>query len=177
MPARRDAGALAPPGHYAATVADDDEDGSAPPHRDEELSGPARGRPRVPCVGAVVQAEDGRLLLVRRGRPPARGRWSLPGGHVEPGESEEQAVVREVAEETGLVVTVGTLVGRVEREGPGGSVYDIADYACSVGGGTLRPGDDAADVQWVDAASLRRLPTSDGLVEALTAWSVLPRCR
>jgi len=126
-------------------------------------------------VGAVVvRPSDGHLLLVRRGRPPAQGRWSLPGGRVERGESERQAVVREAAEETGLVVSVGPLVGRVDRDGPSGETYDIADYACVVEGGTLRAGDDAADVRWVDASTLRDLETSDGLVEALTAWGVVP---
>ena len=75
---------------------------------------------RVRCVGAIVHDAGGRLLVIRRGRPPGAGRWSLPGGRVEPGESDAEAVVRELLEETGLRVETGSLIGRVERPGPGG---------------------------------------------------------
>ena len=75
--------------------------------------------PRVDCVGGIV-VHDGpggrRLLLVLRGREPSRGNWSVPGGRVEPGESDEAATAREVLEETGLHVNVGPLVGSVERD-------------------------------------------------------------
>ena len=86
----------------------------------------------VRCVGAVISGSDGRLLLIQRGNEPGRGLWSLPGGRVEPGESDEAAVAREVAEETGLVVTVGDLAGRVRR-----GRYDIGDYFATVVGGEL----------------------------------------
>jgi ADP-ribose pyrophosphatase YjhB (NUDIX family) len=130
---------------------------------------------QVPCAGAIVLDASGRLLLVRRGRPPAQGRWSLPGGRVEPGETPAQAAVREVREETGLDVVVSRLVGSVRRPGPAGSVYLIDDFACTVRGGVLRAGDDADDARWVTAAELAALPLSDGLLEALTGWQVLPR--
>ncbi|MGI8799897.1 MAG: NUDIX hydrolase, partial [Pseudonocardia sp.] len=58
----------------------------------------------VACVGAIVRDAAGRLLLVQRVNEPGAGRWSLPGGRVEPGETDQDAVVREVAEETGLQV-------------------------------------------------------------------------
>jgi 8-oxo-dGTP diphosphatase len=129
----------------------------------------------VPCVGAVVHDDEHRLLLVRRGRNPSAGRWSLPGGRVEAGESDGEAVRREVLEETGLDVVVGRLVGTVERPGPDGVVYDIRDYACAVMGGRLRAGDDASEVRWVDRWDLLTLDTTDGLVDALEAWGMLPR--
>jgi len=129
----------------------------------------------VPCVGAVVHDDAHRLLLIRRGHSPAAGRWSLPGGRVEAGETDDQAVRREVLEETGLHVLVGRRVGTVERDGPGGLVYDIRDYACAVTGGRLRAGDDAAEARWVHRRELLALQTSDGLVDALEAWGVLPR--
>jgi len=129
--------------------------------------------PRVPCVGAIITDADGRLLLVKRGKEPEAGRWSLPGGRVEPGESDHQALVREVREETGLRVRAGRLVGAVERPGPGGTVLDIRDYAATVTGGTLCAGDDAADARWVSPGGIGELPVSRGLAEALAAWGVL----
>ncbi|REE95889.1 NUDIX hydrolase [Thermomonospora umbrina] len=128
----------------------------------------------VRCVGAIVRDEAGRLLVIRRGRPPGEGLWSIPGGRVEPGEADAAAVAREVREETGLLVAVGARTGVVDRPGPGDATYEIHDYAATVVGGALRAGDDAADARWVTVAELRALPTSPGLVEALTAWRVLP---
>ena len=129
--------------------------------------------PRVPCVGAIVKDQAGRLLLIQRGHEPETGRWSLPGGRIEPGESDTQAVVRETREETGLQVTCGALVGSVERPGPRGAVLDIRDYSATVTGGTLTAGDDAADARWVSPADLAGLPLTSGLAETLTAWGVL----
>lgn len=131
-------------------------------------------RQLIACVGALVYDDAGRLLLIQRGRPPAVDSWSLPGGRLEVGETPHQAVVREVAEETGLVVVPERLVGRVEREGPGGVIYVIDDYACTAVGGLLCAGDDARDARFVDRAGLGALTLSPGLVEALTGWSVLP---
>jgi 8-oxo-dGTP diphosphatase len=127
---------------------------------------------RVRCVGGIVRDEEGRLLVVRRGRPPGVGLWSIPGGRVEPGEDDATAVARELAEETGLNVEVGGLIGSVDRPGDG-VTYEIHDYAATAVGGTLRAGDDAADVRWVTAAELQALPTSPGLVEALVDWGLL----
>lgn len=129
---------------------------------------------RVPCVGALVHDDGGRLLLIRRGRPPQAGTWSLPGGRVEDGESPEQAVVRELREETGLIGVAGRLVGTVERDGPGGAVYVIDDFTCTVTGGRLVAGDDASDARFVDRSGLGRLTLSTGLEAALTEWSQLP---
>lgn len=130
----------------------------------------------IPCVGAVVKDERGRLLLIKRGHEPGAGLWSLPGGRVEPGESDAEALVREMREETGLAVTPGPLVGRVRRPA-GDHVLDIRDYAATVTGGTLRPGDDAADARWAGADELKALPLTEGLAEILTAWGVLGRER
>jgi ADP-ribose pyrophosphatase YjhB (NUDIX family) len=132
---------------------------------------------RVPCVGAVIRDEAERLLLIQRGHDPGAGRWSVPGGRVEAGETDQQAVVREVAEETGLVVTCGRLIGAVERAGPAGSVYEIRDYAALVTGGTLAAGDDAADARWYTPAETGALDVAgrltDGLIAALRSWGVL----
>jgi 8-oxo-dGTP diphosphatase len=137
--------------------------------------------PRIDCVGAIIvddrPGEALRLLLVLRGQEPAKGRWSVPGGRVEAGESDEAATAREVLEETGLRVQVGRLVGAVEREAPIGGVYVIRDYLCrAVPGADLaavRAGDDADDARWFTPEEIANLSCSPGLVEALTAWGVL----
>jgi 8-oxo-dGTP diphosphatase len=129
---------------------------------------------RVRCVGAVVRDEGGQLLLIRRGHPPGEGLWSLPGGRVEAGESDAVAVARELLEETGLRAETGELIAVVARPGLGDVVYDIYEYAATPVGGELRPGDDAIDVRWVDDRELRALPTTPGLLEALTDWGILP---
>ena len=131
--------------------------------------------PLIPCVGAIVHDGAGRLLLVRRARPPAQGTWSLPGGHVEPGEDDATAVVREVAEETGLDVVAAAVVGVVQRAAPDGGTFLITDLTCHVVGGTLQAGDDALDAGWFAAADLAALEVMPGLVEALAGWGALPR--
>ena len=124
-------------------------------------------------MGAIISDSGGRLLLIRRGHEPGLGLWSVPGGRIEPGETDEQAVIREVREETGLSVVVGRLVGSVRRPAPGGAVFDISDYAATAAEGTLTAGDDADEARWVDRAEMATLPLTDGLAETLTEWGVL----
>ncbi|MGN9840919.1 NUDIX hydrolase [Nonomuraea sp. H19] len=129
---------------------------------------------RVNCVGAIVFDDSGRILLIKRGRPPGAGLWSIPGGRLEPGETDADGLRREVLEETGLRVEVGRLAGTVDRPGPGGVTYVIRDYLASVSDGVPKAGDDAADVRWCTPDDLVRLPLSEGLLESLTDWGVLP---
>jgi 8-oxo-dGTP diphosphatase len=133
-----------------------------------------RAEQHIRCVGAVIFDEAGRLLLVRRAREPGQGRWSVPGGRVESGETDTQAVIREVAEETGLMVEIVRLLGNVQRHAPGAAVFDIHDYCCRVTGGTLRPGDDADDARWCDGQALATLPVVTGLIETLSGWRAFP---
>lgn len=131
----------------------------------------------IRCVGGITHDATGRLLLIRRGLPPGRGLWSLPGGRVRPGETDVAAVIRELREETGLTVRPGALVGRVERPAPDG-VYVIHDYSCRVTGGQMAAGDDADDVAWVDLTTFYRLDRTGALTEALAEtlrrWNALP---
>jgi ADP-ribose pyrophosphatase YjhB (NUDIX family) len=129
---------------------------------------------RVPCAAGIVADGAGRLLLIRRGQEPSAGSWSVPGGRCLPGEAAPAACVREVAEETGLRVTVVRLAGRVERAAPGGAIYVIDDFVCALEGGELRAGDDANDARWVTRAELVELDLVPDLYETLDAWSVLP---
>lgn len=129
-------------------------------------------RPEV-AVGAVT-VTDGRLLVVRRGRGVATGRWSLPGGRVEGGESLAGALVREVAEETGLEVRVEGLCGIAERRFDA-HAFVILNYWCAVTGGTLQAGDDAAEARWADAMALHALDLVDGLTAFLDEHGVLGR--
>ena len=126
------------------------------------------------AAGGIVFDDQRRLLLIRRGRPPAALAWSVPGGRCLPGESAEAACVRELAEETGLVVRVNRLAGRIHRPAPGGHRFVIDDFVCTMTGGELRAGDDAVEAGWFDRASFDRLNLVPDLAETLAGWSLLP---
>ena len=113
--------------------------------------------PLAPLVGVgAVVVDEGRVLLVRRGREPLKGQWSLPGGLLELGESLTDGVSREVLEETGLIVEPIELIELLDRihhqEERVRYHFVIADYLCRVKGGTLQAGSDADDVRWAERA-------------------------
>ncbi|HEX3707510.1 MAG TPA: NUDIX domain-containing protein [Mycobacteriales bacterium] len=132
----------------------------------------ADGQPQpadaVICAGAVIKDDAGRILLVRRAHQPAIDTWTVPGGRVERGETPAEAAAREVHEETGLVVEIGELIATVPVMG-----FLVHDFAATVTGGELAPGDDAADAQWYAPADLDALELSPGLIDALRAMGVL----
>jgi 8-oxo-dGTP diphosphatase len=141
---------------------------------------PQAPRP-VKAVGAVVFDAAGRVLLVRRGRPPGAGTWSLPGGRVEAGESLEAAVVRELREETGLAIRVvcGLGVVSVVREGYAYEIHEHLAFPVDPRP-VARASDDATDVRWADIAELRDLGVTEDarrVVDAANAAARRERAR
>ena len=119
--------------------------------------------PLAPLVGVgAVVVDGGRVLLVRRGSEPLRGQWSLPGGMLELGETITDGVVREVREETGLIVEpleLIELLDRIHRAGERVQYhYVIADYLCRVAGGQLQAASDADAAKWVERAEWNNYP-------------------
>ena len=134
-------------------------DGSDYPHQ-----------PRV-AVGAVV-FKDQRVLLVQRGKAPAQGLWSIPGGSVQLGERLTEAAEREIFEEAGIVIKAGEPVftfDLVERDDQGRVKfhYLIVDVKAEYVSGGLRSGDDAVDARWVSAEELKTLQVSSLTIKVL----------
>ncbi len=129
-------------------------------------------------VGGVVIA-DGRTLLIRRGSPPLEGEWSIPGGMLELGETFEEGVRRELAEETGLEVRVVDFIEvfeRIFRDRDGRTQYHfvILDYLCAVERGEARAASDVRDVAWAREEELARYsltPTATRVIKrAFEMW-------
>jgi len=127
----------------------------------------SREYPDRPIVGVgVVVWHDDRVLLVRRGKPPRAGHWSLPGGAQQLGETVAEAARREVKEEVGLEVTLGDIVATIDLidRDPDDRIryhYTLIDFVADAPGVALRPGSDAADARWFSMAE----------IEALGLWS------
>jgi ADP-ribose pyrophosphatase YjhB (NUDIX family) len=129
----------------------------------------------VVAVGAIV-VDGERILLIQRGHPPAEGRWSIPGGRVEPGETLPHAVRREIQEECGLNVAVGDIaivLDRISRDpnGQAQSHYLILDFWVTPATGhappIIRASSDAADAGWFTLDEARQLATTTNLVDYL----------
>lgn len=128
--------------------------------------------PRPSCHAVI--ANGPRILLIERGHEPYRGWWGLPGGAVELGETVEEALKREVWEETGLEVTVGELVtfkDAVGRDEAGRISYHyvILFFVATQIGGSLRAGDDAAQARWVAREEMGALPVVPGVADVINA--------
>jgi 8-oxo-dGTP diphosphatase len=115
----------------------------------------AREYPAHPVVGVgAVVVRDGKALIIKRAHEPRKGEWSLPGGLLELGESLQDAVRREIKEETSLDIEVGPVIetfDRVHRDDAGKIRYHfvIVDFVCWPDGGEAIPGSDAEGVAWV----------------------------
>jgi ADP-ribose pyrophosphatase YjhB (NUDIX family) len=129
-------------------------------------------RPYLAVSAAIFR--DGRVLIVRRSRPPAHGLYTLPGGGVELGETLEQAIIREVREETGLAIAPLALVdfreaiardaaGRVERH------FVILAFAARWAGGEVALSEELAEAHWREPDELTGLKTTEGLAEIVAA--------
>ncbi|UPK73024.1 NUDIX domain-containing protein [Nocardioidaceae bacterium SCSIO 66511] len=123
-------------------------------------------------AGTVVRDDRGRLLLVLRAHEPEAGRWTIPGGHVEPGETLEECARRETLEETGIEVTVGRELGSIDIPN-GDETIEAHDFAATVVGGSLQAGDDAADAGWFDFEQLAEMPLTVDLRETLEAYGAI----
>jgi ADP-ribose pyrophosphatase len=123
------------------------------------------------AVGAVVIKDD-KVLLVRRGRPPASGQWAIPGGNIKLGETLQQAAEREILEETGIVIRAGDPIYTFDAivRDEGGVIqfhYVIVDLVAEYIDGSPRPGDDADDVRWLNAEAIGTLPVSPPTLKLL----------
>ncbi len=123
----------------------------------------------IPSVGAVM-IDDGRILVVQRGRGAYPGAWAIPGGRQRRGETMQEALRREVREETGLIIEVGDplWIGDIlDPTDPPAYHYTVVDFAAFAIDGELEAGDDAADARWVDLAEVRDLPLTPTMEEML----------
>ncbi len=132
-----------------------------------------RRYPKRPLVGvgAILFRRD-RILMAQRGKEPLKGWWSIPGGALELGESLEDAVRREVLEETGLAVEPVKLFEvfqRIMRDSSGAPEYHyvLIDYICRVQGGKLFPGDDVCAVEWVRRRDLPSFQITEGTLAVI----------
>ena len=126
--------------------------------------------PRV-GVGAVVLRGE-HVLLVRRGGQPSSGKWSLPGGMVELGETTVDAIRREVTEECGCdvrVIDVAGVITRVVRDGDGRVRYHwvLVDYLAYADSDRIEAGTDAAEARWATLPEIEQLDVTDGLLDMI----------
>ncbi len=131
-----------------------------------------REYPQLPLVGVgAIVIEHGRVLLIKRGKPPLEGQWSIPGGMLEIGEEVREAAARE---ETGLEVAADELLGvfdRVLRDARSRVQYHyvLIDFLCHPMGGELRAGGDASEVRWFTAEEVAELPLMQDTAEVIRA--------
>jgi ADP-ribose pyrophosphatase len=134
-----------------------------------------REHPKQPLIGVgALIVEDGRVVLIKRGKAPLLGEWSIPGGMLELGETLKQGAEREALEETGLVVRATELLGvfdRVVPDAEGKIIYHyvLIDFLCEMISGDLQAGADAADAQWFTPEDIVKLPLAEDTAEVIRA--------
>jgi 8-oxo-dGTP diphosphatase len=140
-----------------------------------------REHPKQPLIGVgALIVENGRVALIKRGKAPLLGEWSIPGGMLELGETLRQGAEREALEETGLVVRATELLGVFDRIVPddeGNIVYHyvLIDFLCQLVSGKLRAGADAAEAQWFTPENIAKLPLAEdtaGVIRAALAKTI-----
>lgn len=117
-------------------------------------------------VGVAAFDENGRILLIQRRNPPVVGLWTLPMGHVNDGESLKDAAIREVVEETGLLVNIQSRIGKY--------YYDALELTIFLGkivGGTMRAGDDAVDVKFENIDALAQVKNANIAPKHNDVWA------
>jgi len=115
-------------------------------------------RPVIGCAAVVWRGQE--VLLIRRGRPPLKGQWSIPGGHQKWGETVRECALRELREETGIQAEILGLIDVVDaiyQDGGKDYHFTFIDFAARMTGGELRAGDDAGEARWHSAESLESL--------------------
>ena len=125
-----------------------------------------------PCAGALIE-RDGKVLLIRRAIEPFRDAWDIPGGFLQPGEHPSDGAIREVREETGLVVELRMLLGIwMDTYASGDTQADTLNcyYVAETVGGELRPSDDAAEVAWFGPDELPERIAFEHAPAVLAAW-------
>lgn len=141
-----------------------------------------REHPKQPLIGVgALIVERGRVVLIKRGKAPLLGEWSIPGGMLELGETLRQGAEREALEETGLVVRATELLGvfdRVVPDSDGKIIYHyvLIDFLCQRISGEVLAGADAADAQWFTPDDVAKLPLAEdtaGVIRAAVAKAAL----
>ena len=141
----------------------------------------SRQYPERPIVGVgAVIVDDGNVVLIRRKYEPLKGHWSLPGGMVEVGETLEDALAREMLEETGLTVDVGPVIevfDRITRDEERRVRYHfvLIDYLCWPAGGTLRAGSDVDAAVWAEPDALAGYSLTDKATSVIRRGLTLAR--
>ncbi|CVI24358.1 ADP-ribose pyrophosphatase (fragment) [Agrobacterium fabacearum CFBP 5771] len=129
--------------------------------------------PILAASGVILDGQK-RILLVQRANPPDKGCWTLPGGRVDPGETLELVVIREVFEETGLVIRIVNELGKLHVPDGKGGIYEIHDFLGEKISGEASAGDDAAAIGWFRNDELSKLPLTPDLLHYLNLYRVYP---